>query len=113
MAPNFPHRLPHPGGGLAGTPALHPTVSGGEFVREKPGSATTARNVKRAIWARALCLAALSLLFSCTFFSVQPPLPRRAAIEASGSEEKFAALVQEADIIYFPSESVALHSRSE
>jgi hypothetical protein len=69
--------------------------------------------VTHAIWTRAICLAAFSLLSSCSFFSRQPPLPRRAAIEPSGSEEKFAALVQEADIIYFPSESVALHSRSE
>ncbi len=43
----------------------------------------------------------------------QPPLPRRAAIEPAGSEEKFAALIQDADIIYFPSESVTLHSRSD
>jgi hypothetical protein len=60
-----------------------------------------------------LVCAALSLLPSCGYFSRQPPLPRRAAIEPSGSEEKFATLVQDADIIYFPTESVALHSRSE
>ena len=69
--------------------------------------------MSRAIWTRAFCFAALSLLGSCGYFSHQPPLPRRAAIEPSGSEEKFAALVQDADIIYFPSESVALSSRSE
>jgi hypothetical protein len=40
-------------------------------------------------------------------------LPRRAAIEPTGSEEKFAMLVRSADIIYFPSESVTLDSRSE
>jgi hypothetical protein len=57
--------------------------------------------------------ALLFLLSSCGYFSHQPPLPRRAAVEPSGSEEKFAALVQDADIIYFPSESVALHSRAE
>jgi hypothetical protein len=69
--------------------------------------------VSRAIWKRASCLVALSLLSSCGFFSHPPPLPRRAAVEPGGSEEKFAALVHDADIIYFPSESVALHSRSE
>lgn len=54
------------------------------------------------------------LLFSgCGYFVRQPPLPRRAAIEAAGSEEKFAALIQDADIIYFPNESLALHSRAE
>jgi hypothetical protein len=40
-------------------------------------------------------------------------LPRHAAIESTGSGEKFATLVQGADIIYYPSESVALGSRSE
>ena len=40
-------------------------------------------------------------------------MPRHAAIESSGSDEKFAHLVEEADIIYFPSEAVALSSRSE
>jgi hypothetical protein len=69
--------------------------------------------VKRVAWTCAFVGAALSLLPSCGYFSRQPPLPRRAAIEPSGSEEKFATLVQDADIIYFPSESVALHSRSE
>jgi hypothetical protein len=69
--------------------------------------------VKRATWTCAFVGTALSLLSSCGYFSRQPPLPRRAAIEPSGREEKFATLVQDADIIYFPSESVALHSRSE
>jgi hypothetical protein len=40
-------------------------------------------------------------------------LPRRAAIEPTGSGEKFASLIEGADIIYFPSESVVLDSRSE
>lgn len=55
----------------------------------------------------------LCLVSSCGFFTRQPPLPRRAAIEPAGSGEKYAALVEEADIIYFPSESVAFDSRSE
>lgn len=69
--------------------------------------------MRRATAAPALVFAALSVLSGCAFFSRQPPLPRRAAIEPAGSEAKYAALIQEADIIYFPSESVALHSRSD
>jgi len=68
--------------------------------------------VTRTICRCASLVAALSFLSGCSF-SPQPPLPRRAAIEPTGSEEKFATLVQDEDIIYFPSESVALHSRSE
>ena len=66
-----------------------------------------------AIWARGFAGAALCLLTSCSFFPHPPPLPRRAAIEPTGSGEKFSTLVQSADIIYFPSESIALDSRSE
>lgn len=40
-------------------------------------------------------------------------MPRRAAVEPTGSDEKFTTLIRDADIIYFPSESVALHSRAE
>lgn len=69
--------------------------------------------MSRAFWTRAFSFTALCLVSGCGYFSHQPPLPRRTAIEPSGSEEKFAALVQGADIIYFPSESVALASRSE
>jgi hypothetical protein len=69
--------------------------------------------VTAAISARAFLGTALCLLTSCSFFSHPPPLPRRAAIEPAGSGEKLAMLVQSADIIYFPSESVALDSRSE
>ena len=69
--------------------------------------------MKRLSWTCAFVGAALFLLPGCGYFSHQPPLPRRAAIEHSGSEEKFATLIQDADIIYFPTESVALHSRSE
>jgi hypothetical protein len=57
-------------------------------------------------------LAALTLFCSCSFFQPPPPLPRRAAIEPGGSEEEFAHLVQDADIIYFPSEAAALNARS-
>jgi hypothetical protein len=69
--------------------------------------------VTPAIWARAFLCAGFFLVSSCGFFSRQPPLPRRAAIEPTGSGEKYSALVEDADIVYFPSESVALDSRSE
>jgi hypothetical protein len=69
--------------------------------------------VSRAIWAGAVLLAALLFLPGCSFFARQPPLPRRAAIEPAGNEQKFFSLVQDADILYFPSESAAFRSRSE
>jgi hypothetical protein len=69
--------------------------------------------VSRVTRTHAFFLVALCFLSSCGYFSRQPPLPRHAAIETTGSEEKFAAVVHDADIIYFPTESVALHSRTE
>lgn len=65
------------------------------------------------IWVCPLFFLAAALLAGCSFYSRQPPLPRRAAIEPGGPEQKFNALLQDADIIYFPSESAALHSRSD
>jgi hypothetical protein len=63
---------------------------------------------------RCILLAAGLLGGGCAFFSRQPPLPRQEAIESrSAGDEKFNELVQSADIIYFPSESVALRGRSE
>ena len=63
---------------------------------------------------RCILLAAAALCASCSFISRQPPLPRQAAIESKNAgDEKFDALVQSADIIYYPSESVALAKRSE
>jgi hypothetical protein len=63
---------------------------------------------------RAFSLVAATLvLSSCSFFQREPPLPRHALVEASGTEEDFVRLVQDADIIYFPSEAVSLTSRSE
>jgi hypothetical protein len=71
------------------------------------------RDVTLAVWARGLLFAFFFLVSSCSFFSRPPPLPRRAAIEPTGSGEKFTRLIEGADIIYFPSESVVLDSRSE
>ena len=58
-------------------------------------------------------LAAAVLISSCSLFHREPPLPRRALIEASGSEQEFASLIQDADIIYFPSEAASLAARSD
>ena len=63
---------------------------------------------------RCILTAAVVLCASCSFFARQPPLPRQAAIESKNAgDEKFSALVQSADIIYYPSESVTLAARSE
>ena len=66
----------------------------------------------KALSVVALASAAV-LLSSCSLFHREPPLPRRAVIEAGGSEEKFASLVEEADIIYFPSEAAVFGSHSD
>src|SRR5947208_2417511 len=58
-------------------------------------------------------LVATIVLSGCSLFHREPPLPRRALVEASGTEEEFVTLVQEADIIYFPSEAITLTSRSD
>ena len=65
---------------------------------------------------RMVLLGAVAVCASCSFFSRQPPLPKHAAIESSvtpETDEQFAAFVQSADIIYFPTELVALAPRSE
>ena len=61
---------------------------------------------------KALLFFTAGLLTGCSFFSTPPPLPRRAAIEPTSSDEKFNALIEGADIIYFPRESVQLSHRS-
>jgi uncharacterized iron-regulated protein len=61
-------------------------------------------------------MALLASCGGCGFFYRQPALPRHAAIEsreAPLADEKFAALVQNADIIYFPTELSGLMSPSE
>ena len=58
-------------------------------------------------------VSAAGLLPGCSVFHREPPLPRRAVIEAGGSEEKFAGLIEEADIIYFPSEAAVFGSHSD
>ena len=71
--------------------------------------------------ARSRCLggvliASASFWASCSFFSPPPPLPRQAAIESASipaADAKIAALVQSADLIYFPSESLGSSGRYE
>jgi hypothetical protein len=58
-------------------------------------------------------LTGLILFGGCSFFSAPPPLPRQAAIERGSSDEKFASLIEDADIIYFPSEAFVLSHRTD
>jgi hypothetical protein len=63
--------------------------------------------------AKTLVLLSVVFIFAdCSFFSRQPPLPRRAAVEPDGGEETFTNLVQGADIIYFPIETMVLLPQS-
>lgn len=55
----------------------------------------------------------LLLFGGCSFFSPPPPLPRQAAIERGSSDERFASIVEDADIIYFPSEVFVLLHRAD
>jgi uncharacterized iron-regulated protein len=67
-------------------------------------------------FSRACLMALLVFCASCAFFYRQPALPKRAAIESTETpqaDEKFAALVQNADIVYFPTELSGRASRSE
>jgi hypothetical protein len=61
-------------------------------------------------------IALLASCASCAFFYRQPALPKHAAIEVTEmprTDEKFAALVQNADIIYFPTELLGPPPRIE
>ncbi len=65
---------------------------------------------------KSLLLFAVVLLPGCAFFARKPPLPRQASVErlpepATGTD--FSAEVQDADIIYFPTERAASGGRSE
>lgn len=67
------------------------------------------------LW-RTFLIALLASGASCAFFYRQPALPKHAAIEATETpqtDEKFAALVQNADIIYFPTELLGSPPRTE
>lgn len=64
----------------------------------------------------AALLAGVCLVSSCTFFTGPPPLPRRAAVESTvtpGAGGELTALVENADILYFPSESVDSSRRND
>lgn len=68
-------------------------------------------------WAVPTLLFGLSLLLpGCGSFSGKAPLPKHASIEHLGkpaSSTDFAALVQNADVIYFPSDRAGSGARSE
>jgi uncharacterized iron-regulated protein len=69
-----------------------------------------------SILSRTFLIALLASCPSCAFFYRQPALPKHAAIEATEmpqTDEKFAALVQNADIIYFPTELLGPPPRIE
>src|SRR3954469_8727177 len=60
----------------------------------------------------ALLFVAFIPFVSCSFFAPAPPLPRHAQIESKSSDQEFSALIDAADIIYFPSEAADLAHRS-
>ena len=67
------------------------------------------------LW-RTFLIALLASCGSCAFFYRQPALPKHAAIETTETprtDEKFAALVQNADLIYFPTELLGPPPRTE
>jgi hypothetical protein len=69
-----------------------------------------------AFFLKAVLAILLGLPAGCAFFSGQPALPRRAAIEsqiAPEADDKYGPLVENADIIYFPAELVGPPQRSE
>lgn len=68
------------------------------------------------LFSRACLTALLASCASCAFFYGQPALPKDAAIESRETpraDKKFAALIQNADIIYLPIELSEPASRSE
>jgi hypothetical protein len=67
------------------------------------------------IFLRTCLTVLLASCAGCAFFYRQPALPKHAAIEANPTpqtDEKFAALVQNADIIYIPTELLGPASRT-
>jgi uncharacterized iron-regulated protein len=67
------------------------------------------------LW-RTFLIALLASCASCALFYRQPALPKHAAIEATETpqtDEKFTALVENADIIYFPTQLLGPPSRTE
>ena len=63
-----------------------------------------------------LLVASIGAFPSCAFFSGKPPLPKQASIEHLGppvTGTDFAAVVENADIIYFPTNRTASAGRSE
>lgn len=86
-------------------------------MRRHDGRMKAAPRILSFTGARAAFLLCLPLIVfsSCGFFARPPALPRRAAIDSTGdsSDDKFTLLVENADIIYFPSELVGPARKSE
>ena len=56
------------------------------------------------------------MVTGCTLFSGKPPLPKHASIERAGSpaaSTDYRAVLEQADIIYFPEERAASAGKSE
>lgn len=82
---------------------------------DRNGWSRARRRLVFFLW-RTFLIALLASCASCTLFYRQPALPKRAAIEATETprtDEKFTALVQNADIIYFPTELLGPPPRTE
>ncbi|MGI9088159.1 MAG: hypothetical protein ACR2HH_10545 [Chthoniobacterales bacterium] len=72
------------------------------------------RGRRDKIFLRCGLLGALPLLAGCGLFSSKPALPKHASIEhVAKPETDFAALVDHADVIYFPSDRAASGARTE
>ena len=72
------------------------------------------RTAHRAV--ATVLLVSACVLPGCAFFSGKPALPKHASIEHVGqpvAETDFAAVVEDADIIYFPTNRTASAGRSE
>lgn len=71
----------------------------------------------RTRWCGAVGLLVLAgALPSCAFFSSKPPLPKQASLEHVAqppSATDYAALIAEADVVYFPGDRTASGGRSE
>ncbi|MEY2488073.1 MAG: hypothetical protein QOC70_15, partial [Verrucomicrobiota bacterium] len=84
--------------------------------RVDPNSRSKARAGCGRLFLRTCLMALLASCASCAFFYRQPALPKHAAIEAGETpqtDEKFPGLVQNADIIYLPTELLGPVSRPQ
>ncbi len=79
-------------------------------------AASLIQSTKRTAWRLVAAAAAVIVFDSCSTFSRQPPLPKRASIELGtqpNAETDYASLIAEADVVYFPRDRAAFGARSE